>query len=103
MTKEETVQEKKSRWSKRIEERKSTRKSDDGEFRLGKADHRLLKLMFEQEAAREAPPKPVTGWMNMAPVDDGKCNRCGCRKPVVRYSRHLLCSSCVDSVRKGAK
>lgn len=103
MTKEEIIQAKKDRWAKKNEERKSSRKNEDGEFRLGKADHRLLALMFAQEAAKEAPPKPVHGWMGMAPVDDGRCNRCGCHKTVVWHSGHLLCSSCVESVRKGAK
>ena len=74
---------------------------EDGEIRLTGIDHRLLKLMFEQEAAKEAPPKPKRGWKKDAASNDGRCNRCRLVKPTVLCYQHYMCASCISCVRIG--
>ena len=74
---------------------------EEGEIRMTGIDHRLLKLMFEQEAAKEAPPKPKSGWKREAAANDGRCNRCRVVKPTVLCYQHYMCSSCISCVRRG--
>jgi len=76
-------------------------KCEEGEIRMTGIDHRLLKLMFEQCAALEAPPKPRRGWKKEFPVNDGRCNRCLAVKSTVLCYEHFLCSSCIGCIRRG--